>query len=55
MEAYCMKCKEKREMLEPKQGTTSNGKPIVKGTCSVCGSRTCRIGRAPALEGRTTR
>lgn len=48
MEAYCMKCKEKREMLDPKRGTTSNGKPFVKGTCPSCGSKMCRIGRTPS-------
>ena len=46
IEAYCMKCKEKREMKDPAQGTTKNGKPITKGTCPVCGSTICRIGAA---------
>ena len=46
VEAYCMKCKEKRAMKDPKEGTTKNGKPITKGTCPVCGSTICRIGAA---------
>lgn len=48
IEAYCMKCKQKREMTDPKSGTTKNGKPIAKGTCSVCGSTICRIGALPS-------
>lgn len=44
IEAYCMKCKEKKEMKDPVEGTTKNGKPITKGTCPVCGSTICRIG-----------
>ena len=44
VEAYCMKCKEKKTMKDPVAGTTKNGKPITKGTCPVCGSTICRIG-----------
>ncbi|WP_180952970.1 DUF5679 domain-containing protein [Eggerthella timonensis] len=47
IEAYCMKCKQKRQMLEPKMGKTSNGKAIAKGSCPVCGSTICRIGAVP--------
>lgn len=46
IEAYCMKCKEKKEMRDPVEGTTKNGKPITKGTCPACGSTICRIGSA---------
>lgn len=44
IEAYCVKCKEKKEMQDPVQGTTKNGKPITKGKCPVCGTTICRIG-----------
>ena len=37
--AYCVKCKEKKEMKDPVEGTTKNGKPITKGTCPVCGRK----------------
>lgn len=47
VEAYCMKCKEKKRMLDPKAGKTSNGKDIMKGTCPACGSTICRIGAVP--------
>ena len=58
IEAYCMKCKEKKQMQNPVEGTakkimkdpvestTKNGKPITKGTCPDCGSTICRIGAA---------
>lgn len=44
MEGYCMKCKTKREMLDPKQVTTKNGRPMTKGTCPECGTTICKIG-----------
>ena len=44
IEAYCMKCKAKKIMENPEQGTTKNGKPIAKGKCPDCGSTICRIG-----------
>lgn len=44
VEAYCMKCKTKQQMVDPQKGSTKNGKPITKGTCPVCGSVICRIG-----------
>src|SRR5207237_6071890 len=36
MEAYCLKCREKREMKDPKAITMKNGKPATEGTCPVC-------------------
>lgn len=44
IEAYCMKCKEKRPMKDPVEGVTKNGKPITKGVCPECGTKLCRIG-----------
>lgn len=45
MEAYCVKCKSKREMKDPKPVTLKNGKPATKGTCPVCGTSMMRIGK----------
>jgi hypothetical protein len=47
MEAYCMKCKQKREMKDPQPTTMKNGKPATTGTCSVCGTKLFKIGKAP--------
>lgn len=44
MEAYCVKCKAKREMKDPKQVTMKNGKSAATGLCSVCGTKMFRIG-----------
>ena len=44
IEAYCVKCKAKKAMVDPKEGLTKNGKPIVKGKCPDCGTTICRIG-----------
>lgn len=44
MEGYCMKCKAKREIQDPKQVTTKNGRPMTKGTCPECGTTICKIG-----------
>ena len=37
-EAYCVKCKQKREMNDAKEVTMKNGRHAMKGTCSVCGT-----------------
>ncbi len=44
MEAYCVKCKAKREMKDPKEVTMKNGRPATEGTCSECGTRMFKIG-----------
>ena len=46
MEAYCLKCRTKREIRNPLQVTLKNGRPATQGTCSVCGTKVSRIGRA---------
>ena len=44
--AYCMKCKKKVEIKDPKQITLKNGRPAVQGVCSVCGTKVFRIGKS---------
>lgn len=46
MEAYCVKCKAKREIKDPKPVTMKNDKPATAGTCPVCGTKLYRIGSA---------
>lgn len=46
MEAYCVKCKAKREVSDPQEVTMKNGKPATTGTCPVCGTKIFRIGKA---------
>lgn len=51
MEAYCVKCKTKREIVDPKPEFTSTGTPGTRGSCPVCGTTLFRMGRTPAHEG----
>ena len=51
MQGYCVKCKTKREMQEPRPVFTSNGTPATQGTCPVCGTKLFKMGRTPAHEG----
>lgn len=44
MEAYCVKCRQKREMSDPQKVTMKNGKAATKGKCPVCGTGMYRIG-----------
>jgi len=44
LEAYCMKCKQKRRMLNATEVTMKNGRMAVRGTCEVCGTGLYRIG-----------
>jgi len=43
--AYCMKCRKKVEIKNPRQITLKNGRPAMQGVCSVCGTKVFRIGR----------
>ena len=51
MEAYCVKCKEKREIQDPTPGFNKRGTPITSGKCGVCGTKMVRIGKTEAHEG----
>ncbi|OQX62539.1 MAG: hypothetical protein B5M51_05840, partial [Anaerolinea sp. 4484_236] len=53
MEAYCMKCKTKREISEAEATFNKIGAPVTRGTCPVCGTKMYRTGRTPAHEGLT--
>jgi hypothetical protein len=46
MEAYCMKCKTRRQMKDPNVITMKNGRPATQGVCSVCGTKVFRIGKS---------
>ena len=42
-EAYCVKCKAKKEMKDPKEVTMKNGRKAMKGKCPDCGTGMYRI------------
>ena len=46
MEAYCVKCRSKREMSNPQAVTMKNGRPGTQGVCQVCSTKMFRIGKA---------
>ena len=46
MEAYCFKCRSKREIRNPQRVTLKNGRPATQGTCPICRNKVFRIGRA---------
>ena len=45
MEAYCVKCRSKREMSSPQAITMKNGRPATRGECPVCNTKMFRIGK----------
>lgn len=48
MEAYCMKCKTKREMKDPVAGFNAKSSPVTTAVCPVCGTKLYRMGRTDA-------
>ena len=46
MQAYCLKCRDHREIKDAEQVTLKNGRPATRGKCSVCGATVFRIGKA---------
>ena len=46
MEAYCLKCRDKREITNPEQVTLKNGRPATRGDCPTCGTKVYRIGKS---------
>src|SRR5512141_206178 len=53
MEAYCMKCKTKREMNDPVATFNAKGSPVTIGVCPVCGTKLYRMGKTEAHAGLT--
>ncbi|MDD5084547.1 MAG: DUF5679 domain-containing protein [Candidatus Omnitrophica bacterium] len=43
MEAYCVKCKAKKEIQDAKEDVLKNGRRALKGKCPTCGTTLCRI------------
>jgi RNase P subunit RPR2 len=44
MQAYCFKCKSKKEIKNPQRVTLKNGKSATRGICLTCGTKVFRIG-----------
>jgi len=54
MQAYCVKCKAKREMRNPTPVFMTNGRPATRGQCPECDTGLFRIGHTPAHDGLET-
>ena len=51
MEAYCVKCKAKREVQDPIAEYNAVGAPVTRGICPACGTKMYRMGRTEAHAG----
>jgi DNA topoisomerase-1 len=51
MEAYCVKCKSKREIKDAVAEFNAVGTPVTRGKCPECGTSMYRMGNTPAHEG----
>jgi len=45
VKAYCMKCKDQREMAGATASKMKNGRDCVTGKCSKCGTKMFKIGK----------
>jgi DNA-directed RNA polymerase subunit RPC12/RpoP len=46
MQAYCMKCRKKVEIKNPRAITMKNKRPATQGVCPSCGTKVFRIGKS---------
>jgi hypothetical protein len=44
MQAYCFKCRKKKEIRNPQKITLKNGRGATQGACPTCGTKMSRIG-----------
>ena len=42
-QAYCVKCREKRDIQGAHEVTLKNGRKAMQGTCPVCGTKLNRM------------
>lgn len=51
MEAYCMKCKAKREIKDPVAGFNARSSAVTTGICPICGTKLYRMGKTETHAG----
>jgi DNA topoisomerase-1 len=51
VEAYCVKCRTKREIKDPQPAFNNRAQPITRGVCPVCNTTVVRIGKTEAHQG----
>lgn len=42
-EGYCVRCKAKKLMVNPRPIVFKNGRHAIQGTCPICGTKMTRI------------
>lgn len=50
-QAYCIRCKAKRDMTNPVATFSTTGRPMTRGQCAVCGTNLSLMGLTAAHEG----
>ncbi|MBI2166389.1 MAG: hypothetical protein HYU29_08335 [Chloroflexi bacterium] len=45
VQAYCFKCRAKKEIRNATNIKLKNGRPATQGTCPSCGTKVFRIGK----------
>ena len=45
MEAYCVKCRAKKDIKDAQSITMKNGRLATQGVCPTCGTKIFRIGK----------
>ena len=50
MQGYCLKCREKRDMVDAQEVKLKNDRPAMQGKCAVCGTKITVIGGKKAAE-----
>ncbi len=51
MDAYCVKCRAKREIVDPVAEFNAKSTPVTRGKCAICGTSLYRMGATPAHQG----
>src|SRR4030065_26844 len=52
MVAYCVRCRDKREVVHPTPVFTAKGQPAIQGVCVECGTKIFRMGQTQLQAGR---
>ena len=50
IEGYCVKCRTKKEIKDPKSVTMKNNRKAITGTCHSCGTKMFRIGKGSDMS-----
>lgn len=50
VQGYCLKCREKRDMVDAQEVKLKNDRPAMQGKCAVCGTKITVIGGKKAAE-----